>query len=314
MGYWVVKTSKVFNNNTTDNYDNDNGTSKLYDVARCGWQPDYLFSLSLSLTVSQIRFFLRKKIFTNVFPSHCPNFSHTCSLFLALSFIHNRSRIRSQTKHTLTHTSGYRKGLPSAMQLQISALLLPHFSACWSTPRTVNLTKSKDNFAIYKLVIEVMSGPPRVRPMNIAHLECRPVLAPAGNKTRPTEPRKAVSKPTKKSEKTPQDLKHKKSTPSSQPIAVPNFPQRETAPSLLRRQDSMTASCSSDASSSTTDTSSLSGRVGVRKKQYGLKREKVESVVGGADSLMADSIGSLESTKRCAWVTPTTGMYSFMFF
>ncbi|KAG6665460.1 DNA-3-methyladenine glycosylase 1-like [Carya illinoinensis] len=151
-----------------------------------------------------------------------------------------------------------------------------------------------------------MSGPPRVRPMNIAHLECRPVLAPAGNKTRPTEPRKAVSKPTKKSEKTPQDLKHKKSTPSSQPIAVPNFPQRETAPSLLRRQDSMTASCSSDASSSTTDTSSLSGRVGVRKKQYGLKREKVESVVGGADSLMADSIGSLESRKRCAWVTPTT--------
>lgn len=164
-----------------------------------------------------------------------------------------------------------------------------------------------------------MSGPPRVRSMNIADSDSRPVLGPAGNKTRPTETGKTTSKPAKKSEKAlrDSDVKHKKSIASSPPISVPNSPQRETALFALRRQHSRTASCSSDASSSTSDTPSLSGRVGARRKQCGLKMEKVgkvERLAGVAGCLMVDSIGCLESKKRCAWVTPKTGRFMLLFF
>ena len=81
----------------------------------------------------------------------------------------------------------------------------------------------------------------------------------------------------------------------------------------------MNVSCSSDASSTDSSTysrASSSGKVvkrvslPVRKKQS--KTEKVENVgtdiVAATDTLVADSADSLEGKKRCAWITPNTGI------
>ena len=160
--------------------------------------------------------------------------------------------------------------------------------------------------------------------MNVAAAgdsELRPVLVPAGNKARAAvDGRKPVKKPAPETES-----KEKKPSPVNAVAPLP---------AILKRQDqhhqavlknlSMNASCSSDASS--TDSSTHSGasssgkaprRVGmaVRKKQGGVKAEKVEkvsncSVAAAPDNgVKVDSGDSLEGKKRCAWVTPNTGIF-----
>ncbi|KAI4355827.1 hypothetical protein L6164_004564 [Bauhinia variegata] len=167
-----------------------------------------------------------------------------------------------------------------------------------------------------------MSGPPRVRYMNVADPESRPVLAPAGNKAQTNDVRKPASKPVKKSEKALQEAKAKEKKPIAHSI-----PQCVSVPTILKRQDhhqvllnlSMNASCSSDASSTDSSThsrASSSGnvvrRVGapLRKKQSGTKLEKVEKVcthnVAASDTVLPGSTDSLEGKKRCAWVTANT--------
>lgn len=164
-----------------------------------------------------------------------------------------------------------------------------------------------------------MSGPPRVRSMNVAvgDHEARPVLVPACNKARPAavDGRKPVKKSVLETEK------------EKKPVAHPNPPQRVlVSPVVSRRQDhhhlavlknlSMSASCSSDASSTDSSTqssgASSSGKVArrVRKKQAGARTEKVsaDNVAVAASSVDADSTDGLESKKRCAWVTANTGI------
>lgn len=156
-----------------------------------------------------------------------------------------------------------------------------------------------------------MSGAPRVRSMNVADSEVRPVLGPAGNKSaKSVAVRKPASKPLKK-EDTTQD---KKTLPSSN--ATPSPPLRSLGvPSILRRQEqllhsnlSLNASCSSDASSdsfhSRASTGRINGasRIGSRRKQYVLKPKIVVSD-GGASEYQPDAS---QPKKRCAWVTPNT--------
>ncbi|KAJ7962755.1 putative DNA-3-methyladenine glycosylase [Quillaja saponaria] len=167
-----------------------------------------------------------------------------------------------------------------------------------------------------------MSGPPRVRSMNISDTESRPVLVPAGNKARTTETRKPASKPVKKTEKALQEIESKEKKPISHSIS-----QCVSVATILRQQDhcqalrsfSMNASCSSDASSTDSSThsrASSSGRmvrrvgVPIRKKSSSSKKEKVEKVgadnATAPDTVLKDSSDILEVKKRCAWVTPNT--------
>lgn len=165
-----------------------------------------------------------------------------------------------------------------------------------------------------------MSGPPRLRSMNIADTEPRPVLGPAGNKARPADTRKAALKPLKRAEKPSQETEKKAASP----------PQCAKLPAVLKQSQeqhhhhallgsSMSASCSSDASSSDSSHSGRAVRLGVgepmRRKQCGPKAEKkvekyeiesisVNKVCGGGNAVTADSGGCLDSKKRCAWITP----------
>ncbi|KAJ7951984.1 putative DNA-3-methyladenine glycosylase [Quillaja saponaria] len=167
-----------------------------------------------------------------------------------------------------------------------------------------------------------MSGRPRVRSMNVAETESRPVLVPAGNKVRTIETRITASKPVKKTQNALQETESKEKNP-----IVHSTPQCVSVPMILKQQDhplrsfSMNASCSSDASSTDSSThsrASSSGRlarrvdVPVRKKQSGSKTEKVEKVgtdnVAAPDTVLTGSIYSLEAKKRCGWVTPKTDL------
>ncbi|KAL1340342.1 hypothetical protein HN51_026740 [Arachis hypogaea] len=163
-----------------------------------------------------------------------------------------------------------------------------------------------------------MSGPPRVRSMNVAAAgdsELRQVLVPACNKARAaSDGRKPVKKPS------PETVsKEKKPSPAAAPAILKRQERHHQA---LLKNLSMNASCSSDASS--TDSSTHSGasssgkaaavaarRVSVvaRKKQGSVKAEKVNScsVAAASDNgAEVDSCDSLEGKKRCAWVTPNT--------
>ncbi|KAI7985815.1 putative GMP synthase [glutamine-hydrolyzing] [Camellia lanceoleosa] len=188
-----------------------------------------------------------------------------------------------------------------------------------------------------------MSGPPRVRSMNFPESESRPVLGPAGNKTRPIDTRKQVSKPQRKAEK-PQEIDDdnaKKSpllsvvnsppSPSPSPLQQPATATTAaalghciTVPSILRQQShrklllksnlSPNASCSSDTSSDSSHSRASAGKISrrsvtpthIRRKQCGPKLEKVERIVIDTDSGSAASADTSPAKKRCAWVTPNT--------
>lgn len=153
--------------------------------------------------------------------------------------------------------------------------------------------------------------------MNIAESESRPVLGPAGNKAKSVELRKSVSKPKNNRVDKPletDDIKGKKS---------PALPSCNTVPSILRKQQehrvlrsnlSMNASCSSDASSDSSHSRASTGRISRRnmpilRKQYISKNEKVVVTDTGSVESAASADASLVK-KRCAWVTPNTGMLS----
>ncbi|KAK9282369.1 hypothetical protein L1049_005286 [Liquidambar formosana] len=170
-----------------------------------------------------------------------------------------------------------------------------------------------------------MSGPPRVRSMNVAaEAESRPVLVPAGNKARSVDTRKAASKPQRKLEKSPEvEAKEKKVATTLSPVSA-TPPHCIRVPSILRQHDqlaslssslrsnlSLNASCSSDASSDSSHSRASTGRISrrsstpVRRKQSGSKLEKVEKVLV-IDSVFEPSHDTLQAKKRCAWVTPNT--------
>ncbi|KAG5021430.1 hypothetical protein AAZX31_07G021900 [Glycine max] len=159
-----------------------------------------------------------------------------------------------------------------------------------------------------------MSGPPRVRSMNVAvaDADARPVLVPAGNKVRPVvEGRKPVKKSSTETEKKP--VAHSPQCVSVPAVAISR--QQEHHQAVLKSMSSMNASFSSDTSSTDSSThssgASSSGKVtrrvsvALRKKQVGPKTEKAscDNVAGSDDADLSDS---LEGKKRCAWVTPNT--------
>ncbi|KAJ7955640.1 Methyladenine glycosylase [Quillaja saponaria] len=162
-----------------------------------------------------------------------------------------------------------------------------------------------------------MSGAPRVRSMNVADSEARPVLGPTGNKTRSLSARKPASKPLRKADKSPDEVasaKEKKSHPSS--TLITSSPQLHSvnAHSILRRHEqllhsnlSLNASCSSDASTDSFQSRASIGRLtrsnslGSRRKQYATKPRSV-----AADGVLESTHDGSQSKKRCAWVTPNT--------
>ncbi|GJW73089.1 DNA glycosylase superfamily protein [Tanacetum coccineum] len=144
--------------------------------------------------------------------------------------------------------------------------------------------------------------------MECTDSESRPVLGPAGNKTRsPVKLGKPAAKPKIK----PEEVKK----PVTVTVKSPLKSVTVTPPSILRRKVSMNASCSSDASSDSSHSRVSSGKfsrrsVTPKRSAVGLrsgcaksvaKLEKVES-----DGLMEVSPDGLSGRKRCAWVTANT--------
>ncbi|KAL1061133.1 hypothetical protein V6Z11_1Z041700 [Gossypium hirsutum] len=123
-----------------------------------------------------------------------------------------------------------------------------------------------------------MFGPPRLRSMNTADSEARPVLGPAGNKTGSLSARKPGSKPLRKIEKCSAEAtlaEEKNGLPSSKV----NSHSVSVVPSVLRRHE----------------------HVGTRRKPFPSTPRSVVSD-GGLDSPPGDS----HRRKRCAWVTLNT--------
>ncbi|XP_058067651.1 uncharacterized protein LOC131216999 [Magnolia sinica] len=162
-----------------------------------------------------------------------------------------------------------------------------------------------------------MSGAPKVRSMNVADSEARPVLGPAGNKAGVLVARKPASKPSRKVERAAEvaeAAEEKKKTPPPAVVASsspPDLMHSLSFPSALRRQEqllqsnlSLNASCSSDASSTSVRSRASTGRI---VRTYPARRRKQSSPK--PEKIVSDSVSSqetLQGKKRCAWVTPNT--------
>ncbi|KAJ8446578.1 hypothetical protein Cgig2_019731 [Carnegiea gigantea] len=173
-----------------------------------------------------------------------------------------------------------------------------------------------------------MSGGPRVRSLNSPDSEQRPVLVPAGNKARTTiEARKpAAIKPQRKAvEKSPEDKKQAQLSPGISPpmrnLSAPSILRnhQQHVNQLMRRNLSLNASCSSDASSDSSQSRASTGKISrssvpVRRKPVGIKLDKgdvkiervdkVEKIVN--DDGQGAELDGIAMKKRCAWVTPNT--------
>ncbi|KAM3321395.1 putative GMP synthase [Capsicum chacoense] len=155
-----------------------------------------------------------------------------------------------------------------------------------------------------------MSGASRVRSMNVADSEARPVLGPAGNKAQKSPgSRKSVMRPTRKTVKSKEEVEIDDKNGHQPSPSLLTF----DVPSILRRQESLysnlslSASCSSDASTDSFHSSASTGRIyrmnstSIRRKQLASKSKRMVS-----DDISDSSIDGLQSKKRCAWVTPNT--------
>lgn len=170
--------------------------------------------------------------------------------------------------------------------------------------------------------------------MDCKDSESRPVLGPAGNKTRSVavELRKPAAKVKSKVGK-PEEVKkatvivnsqlHSKSLTSPSP---PALIMRSKDSKVLKSNLSMNASCSSDASSDSSHSRASTGRISRRsvipkrsvvsktgKVESGLKTvlktgEKLDNVGVESDSSLEASADGSTGRKRCAWVTANTGI------
>jgi len=177
-------------------------------------------------------------------------------------------------------------------------------------------------------VFGTMSGAPRVRSMNVADSEARSVLGPTGNnKAGPLSARKPVSKQSRKVDKSPEEVKlgEEKKTLTVPAVGTlsPKSPSFNIS-SVLRRHElllhsslSLNASCSSDASTDSFHSRASTGRLtrsnsaGTRRKQS-VSRSRSFVSEGGLES--PPSPDDSQSKKSCAWVTPSTGMFSHLRF
>lgn len=167
-----------------------------------------------------------------------------------------------------------------------------------------------------------MSGAPRLRSMNVADSEARPVLGLGGNKSGSYSSRKPTSKPLRNADRLRDEIvssKEKKSHQFSTFVnASPQSHHPSSVASVLSRHEhllhcnlSLNASCSSDASTDSFHSRASTGRLvrsyslGSRRKQNVTKPRSVASD-GALESPPPD--GS-QSKKRCTWVTPNTGLF-----
>uniref|UniRef100_A0A1J3ETW3 DNA-3-methyladenine glycosylase 1 n=1 Tax=Noccaea caerulescens TaxID=107243 RepID=A0A1J3ETW3_NOCCA len=161
-----------------------------------------------------------------------------------------------------------------------------------------------------------MSAPPRFRSVNSGEREFRSILGPTGNKLQRKPPGMKLEKPTmeKKSMESKDEKTKKLDNPDSPTTTLKQC--SSLCSSILRRNSaSMTASYSSDASSSCESSplsvaSSLSckkavrrsGSVSssVRRKQTDEKEDKVAAAGASSGDCFADG------RRRCVWITPTS--------
>ncbi|KAJ9131182.1 hypothetical protein P3X46_035270 [Hevea brasiliensis] len=165
-----------------------------------------------------------------------------------------------------------------------------------------------------------MSGATRVKSMNVADSETRPVLGPTGNnKAGSLSARKPASKQLRKVETSPEEVtlgEEKKALSVSTGSALSGKSHSVSASSVLRRHEqllhsnlSLNASCSSDASTDSFHSRASTGRLirttslGSRRKPYASKPRSVVS--DGSLESPPPSDGS-QPKKSCAWVTPNT--------
>lgn len=170
-----------------------------------------------------------------------------------------------------------------------------------------------------------MSGGPRVRSLNSPDSEQRPVLVPAGNKARITvEARKpaVMIKPQRKTvEKSPEDKKQTGFSPPMRNLSAPSIlrSQQQHVNQLMRGNLSLNASCSSDASSDSSQSRASTGKISrcsvpVRRKPVGIKLDKCDVKIERVDKVekivnedgQAAQLDGIALKKRCAWVTPNT--------
>ncbi|KAL8153291.1 hypothetical protein V2J09_011051 [Rumex salicifolius] len=167
-----------------------------------------------------------------------------------------------------------------------------------------------------------MSGGPRVRSINVAASEQRAVLGPAGNKARTTTTVLSdARKPLKKSELSPpraDEMNINKKAPVTPPLSPPlrniGILRQHSNHRLLRSNLSMNASCSSDASSDSSQSRASTGRISrssltTKRRNGAIKLERsisrTEKVAAGPNVVVAD-LGTVGVKKRCSWVTPNT--------
>ncbi|XP_073119299.1 uncharacterized protein [Henckelia pumila] len=180
-----------------------------------------------------------------------------------------------------------------------------------------------------------MSVAPRVKSMNAEELEARPVLGPAGNKARSVELRKPTLKLKSGKVEKPSAMDEVKGKKS--PATLPNIETRTekisspvglgknagSTVSILRQRQpnlSLNVSCSSDASSESSQSRASTGRISRRsatpktpptrgKLIFSSKVDKFERVDRNGKEVRGEYEGEVTGVgvqKRCAWVTSNT--------
>ncbi|CAL9200719.1 unnamed protein product [Musa hybrid cultivar] len=167
-----------------------------------------------------------------------------------------------------------------------------------------------------------MSGAPKVRSLNVADPEARPVLVPGGNKARSVAAaQKPTSKPLSKTEGGAEVAAAEEKKKTSSPTAdLPHFRSSLSASSALRRHEmllpsnlSMNASCSSEASTDSFCSRASTGRIG-RARLISKRRQSVPrtgKIVTKVDKNISDDaamppLDLVQGKRKCAWVTPNT--------
>ncbi|KAJ0599198.1 putative DNA-3-methyladenine glycosylase I [Helianthus annuus] len=152
-----------------------------------------------------------------------------------------------------------------------------------------------------------MSGAPRVKSMHVTESKTRSILGLTGNKDLgPISTQKPVSKTSKKIDMSPEkgSIGGK-----NQGVAASSPPFRSAGvPSILRRQVSLNASCSSDASTDSFQSRASTGRIyrtssNARGRRQLASKTKIVVVDSGSESSSPDD---LQTKKRCAWVTSSS--------
>lgn len=129
----------------------------------------------------------------------------------------------------------------------------------------------------------------------------RPVLVPAGNKAR------IVVEPRKPTIKKPQPQPHPQIDSKMRNLSAPSILRHGNQ--LLRGNSSLNASCSSDASSDSSHSRASTGKI----NRSSVPRIRRKFGVGVGVTTKLDVVDHPSSfNKRCAWVTPNTGMILYL--